>query len=170
MRSTWRIPAIAACAALAVSACGGGGSAPPTSGGSNGGQTTLKVQETAGVPSAFVGFGMQKGFFAKHGLKIDLQTSQGGAATVPALVSGKIQNPDAVRRYRAAVGETARYLMAHRAEFRRFLSERAKTPPKLAGSMQLPTFTTKLNTASMQRTAGLVQRFGLVKQRSRSTS
>jgi hypothetical protein len=31
--------------------------------------------------------------------------------------------------------------------------------------MQLPTFTTTLNTASMQRTAGLVQRFGLVKDK-----
>ena len=29
--------------------------------------------------------------------------------------------------------------------------------------MELPTFTTKLNTASMQHTAGLMQQFGLVK-------
>jgi NitT/TauT family transport system substrate-binding protein len=49
------------------------------------------VQETAGVPSAFVAFGISKGFFRRHGLNVDLQTSQGGAATVPALVSGKIQ-------------------------------------------------------------------------------
>jgi hypothetical protein len=31
--------------------------------------------------------------------------------------------------------------------------------------MELPTFTTKLNTASMQKTAGLVQQFGLVKDK-----
>jgi NitT/TauT family transport system substrate-binding protein len=300
-----------AATALAIAACGSGGGG----GGPNGATTTLNVQETAGVPSAFVAFGISKGFFAKHGLKVKLQTSQGGAATVPALVSGKIQvagsnvvslliaaskglpiqaiapgtsahgagqkdfgalmvpkdspvhdvsdlagktvavntlnniaevvvkaslqksgvdpakvklreidfpemgaaldkgdvdaafliepfvttarqagdrvidysyvttepnlqvgayavsrkfakeNPDAVRRYRAAVGETATYLMAHQDEFRTFLAKRAKTPAKLANTMQLPTFTTTLNTASMQRTAALVQRFGLVEDR-----
>jgi NitT/TauT family transport system substrate-binding protein len=318
MRHTMRMTVVAGLSALAVAACGGGGdggSGGGSAGGSSGGPTTLDVQETAGVPSAFVAFGMAKGFFAKQGLKIDLQTSQGGAATVPALVSGKIQvagsnvvslliaaskglpveaiapgtsahgsgqkdfgalmvakdsrirdvrdlagkavavntlnniaevvvkaslqksgvdpdqvrlreidfpemgaalakgdvdaafliepfvtiakragdrvvdysyvttepnlqvgayavsrkfaqeNPDAVKRYRAAVGATATYLMAHQAEFRTFLAKRAKTPAKLANAMQLPTFTTTLNTASMQRTAGLVQRFGLVKDR-----
>jgi NitT/TauT family transport system substrate-binding protein len=319
MRHTMRMTVLAALAALAVAGCGGGGDGGGGGNGSGagGGPTTLDVQETAGVPSAFVAFGMAKGFFAKQNLKIDLQTSQGGAATVPALVSGKIQvagsnvvslliaaskglpveaiapgtsahgsgqkdfgalmvakgspirdvrqlegksvavntlnniaevvvkaslqksgvdpdrvklreidfpemgaalakgdvdaafliepfvtiakrsgdkvvdysyvttepnlqvgayavsrkfaeeNPDAVKRYRAAVGATATYLMAHQAEFRAFLAKQAKTPAKLAKTMELPTFTTTLNTASMQRTAGLVQRFGLVKDRVR---
>jgi NitT/TauT family transport system substrate-binding protein len=314
MRHTLRITAIAMLGAVAIAACGGGGG---SSGGGSGGSgpTTLNVQETAGVPSAFVSFGMSKGFFAKQGLKIDLQSSQGGATTVPALVSGKIQvagsnvvslliaaskglpveaiapgtsahgsgqkdfgalmvgkdspvrdvrqlagktvavntlnniaevvvkaslkksgvdpsqvklreidfpemgaalakgdvdaafliepfvtiakksgdrvvdysyvttepnlqvgayavsrkfaeqNPDAIKRYRAAVGATATYLMAHQSEFRTFLAKRAKTPAKLAKTMELPTFTTTLNTASMQRTAGLVQQFGLVKDK-----
>ena len=304
---------VVAASAMAIAACGGGGGG---GGGSSdgGGPTTLNVQETAGVPSAFVAFGIAKGFFDKQGLKIKLQSSQGGATTVPALVSGKIQvagsnvvslliaaskglpieaiapgtsahgqgqkdfgalmvakgsrirdvkdlagksvgvntlnniaevvvkaslqksgvdpkqvklreidfpemapaldkgdvdaafliepfvttarqagdrvidysyvttepnlqvgayavsrkfaqeNPDAVKRYRAAVGATATYLMAHQDEFRRFLAERAKTPPKLARTMELPTFTTKLNKGSMERTAGLVQRLGLVKE------
>ena len=316
MRKTWSIPAIAACAALAVAACGGGGSAPPSGGDSSGGgPTTLNVQETAGVPSAFVAFGMSKGFFDKQKLKIKLQSSQGGATTVPALVSGKIQvagsnvvslliaaskglpveaiapgtsahgqgqkdfgalmvakdspvrdvkdlagktvavntlnniaevvvkaslqkagvdpdqvklrevdfpemepalakgdvdaafliepfvttarkagdrivdysyvttepnlqvgayavsrkfaeeNPDAVKRYRAAVGETATYLMDHQSEFRSFLAKQAKTPAALAKTMELPTFTMQLNTASMQKTAGLVQQYGLVKDK-----
>jgi len=315
MRHTMRTTAIAALGALTIAACGGGnGSAGGGSGGGSG-PTTLNVQETAGVPSAFVAFGMAKGFFAKQGLKIDLQSSQGGATTVPALVSGKIQvagsnvvslliaaskglpveaiapgtsahgsgqkdfgalmvakgspvrdvrqlegktvavntlnniaevvvkaslqksgvdpgkvklreidfpemgpalakgdvdaafliepfvtiakrsgdrvvdysyvttepnlqvgayavsrkfaeqNPDAVKRYRAAVGATATYLMAHQSEFRAFLAKQAKTPAKLAKAMELPTFTTKLNTASMQKTAGLVQQFGLVKDK-----
>jgi NitT/TauT family transport system substrate-binding protein len=320
MRRTIRTRAtavlIVAASAIAIAACGGGGGGGGGGGSSSGGgPTTLNVQETAGVPSAFVAFGIAKGFFDKHGLKIKLQSSQGGATTVPALVSGKIQvagsnvvslliaaskglpveaiapgtsahgagqkdfgalmvakgsairdvkdlagksvgvntlnniaevvvkasleksgvdpakvklreidfpemgaaldkgdvdaafliepfvttarqagdrvidysyvttepnlqvgayavsrkfaqeNPDAVKRYRAAVGETATYLMAHQDEFRTFLAERAKTPPKLARSMELPTFTTKLNTRSMQRTAGLVQRLGLVKDK-----
>jgi hypothetical protein len=53
--------------------------------------------------------------------------------------------------------------MAHQSKFRTFLAKRADTPVKLAKAMELPTFTTKLNTASMQHTAALVQRFGLVK-------
>jgi NitT/TauT family transport system substrate-binding protein len=314
MRRTLGIAAIVAAAAFAIAACGGGSGGGGGAGSSSAkGPTTLNVQETAGVPSAFVAFGISKGFFTRHGLKVNLQASQGGATTVPALVSGKIQvagsnvvslliaaskglpveaiapgtsahaagqkdfgalmvakgspirdvkalagqtvavntlnniaevvvkaslqkagvdpakvklreidfpemapalarhdvdaafliepfvtiarqagdrivdysyvttepnlqvgayavsrrfaqeSPDAVKRYRAAVGETATYLMAHQSEFRTFLSQRAKTPAKLARTMQLPTFTTKLNTASMQRTAGLVQRFGLVK-------
>jgi NitT/TauT family transport system substrate-binding protein len=315
MRNTMRTTAVAALGALAIAACGGGSGSGGGSAGadSGGGPTTLHVQETAGVPSAFVAFGMAKGFFAKQGLKIDLQSSQGGATTVPALVSGKIQvagsnvvslliaaskglpveaiapgtsahgsgkkdfgalmvakgspirdvkqlagktvavntlnniaevvvkaslqksgvdpaqvklreidfpemgaalskhdvdaafliepfvtiarkagdrivdysyvttepnlqvgayavsrtfaeqSPDAVKRYRAAVGQTATYLMAHQAEFRAFLAKQAKTPAALAKTMELPTFTTTLNTTSMQRTAGLVQQFGLVK-------
>jgi NitT/TauT family transport system substrate-binding protein len=316
MRHTMRITAVAALGALAIAACGGGdGGGGGSAADSGGGPTTLHVQETAGVPSAFVLFGISKGFFKKQGLEVDLQTSQGGATTVPSLVSGKIQvagsnvvslliaaskglpveaiapgtsahgagqkdfgalmvgkgssirdvkelagktvavntlnniaevvvkaslqksgvdpeqvklreidfpemapalakgdvdaafliepfvtiarraggriidysyvttepnlqvgayavsrkfaqeNPDAVKRYRAAVGETATYLMAHQDEFRTFLAKQAKTPAKLADTMELPTFTTTLNTASMQRTAGLVQQFGLVKDK-----
>jgi NitT/TauT family transport system substrate-binding protein len=313
MRQARALVALAA-AALALSACGGGGDGDGggSSGGDSGGPTRLAVQETAGVPSAFVAFGIAKGFFDKQDLQIDLQPSQGGATAVPSLVSGKIhvagsnvvtlliaaskglpiqaiapgtsahgagekdfgalmvrkgsdirevgdlagksvavntlhniaevvvkaslekagvdpervrlreidfpemgaalakrdvdaafliepfvttarsegdriidysyvttepnlqvgayavskkfaqEDPDAVKRFRAAVGETARYLMAHQDEFRTFLSERAKTPARLARSMELPTFTTSLNTESMQRTAGLLQRYGLV--------
>jgi NitT/TauT family transport system substrate-binding protein len=313
MRNPIRITALAALGALAIAACGGGGGGGSATISNSGGDSTLNVQETAGVPSAFVAFGQAKGFFSKHKLKINLQSSQGGATAVPSLVSGKIQvagsnvvslliaaskglpveaiapgtsahgagqkdfgalmvgrgskirdvkqlagktvavntlnniaevvvkaslqksgvdpsqvklreidfpemapalskhdvdaafliepfvtiakqagarvidysyvttepnlqvgayavsrkfaqeNPDVVRRYRAAVGDTARYLMAHPSQFRTFLAKRAETPVKLAKAMELPTFTTKLNTASMQHTAALVQRFGLVK-------
>jgi NitT/TauT family transport system substrate-binding protein len=313
MRQARALVALAV-ATLALAACGGddGGGGGSGGGASSGGPTTLAVQETAGVPSAFVAFGIAKGFFDKQKLKIELQPSQGGATAVPSLVSGKIQvagsnvvslliaaskglpiqavapgtsahgagqkdfgalmvgkgsdvrevedlagktvavntlhniaevvvkaslekagvdpkqvklreidfpemgaalskgdvdaafliepfvttarsqgdriidysyvttepklqvgayavskkfaseNPDAVKRYRAAVGETATYLMAHQDEFRTFLSERAKTPAKLAKSMELPTFTTALNADSMQKTAGLLRRYGLV--------
>src|SRR3954468_11182654 len=315
MRHSIRITMIAVIGALAIAACGGGGGSASTATTDSSGDTTLNVQETAGVPSAFIAFGQAKGFFTKHKLKINLQSSQGGATAVPSLVSGKIQvagsnvvslliaaskglpveaiapgtsahadgqkafgalmvpkgstirdvkqlagktvavntlnniaevlvkaslqksgvdpsqvklreidfpemapalakhdvdagfliepfvtiakkggnrvidysyvttepnlqvgayavsrkfaqqNPDAVKRYRAAVGDTAKYLMAHQSEFRTFLADRAKTPAKLAKAMELPTFTTSLNTASMQHTAGLVQQFGLVKDK-----
>lgn len=306
----WRaIPAIAA-VVMAVGGCGGDDGGGGSSGAEQG-PAKVTVSETAGVPSNFVAFGIEKGFFRKHNLQVELQTAQGGAATVPALVSGKIQvggsnvvslliaaskglpieaiapgtsahgagqkdfgalmvrddsairevedlagrtvavntlnniaevvvkasleksrvdpskvklsevdfpemgaalsrgdvdaafviepfvtgdrdgtrivdysyvttepnlqvgayavskkwaqqNQDTVSAYRDAVAETATYLMAHEDEFRTFMSERAKTPAKLADSMELPTFTTRLNTASMQRTAGLLRRYGLV--------
>src|SRR5688500_4774094 len=80
---------IALLVALLIAGCGGGGGdAAPTG---EGGTTKLSVQETAGVPSAFVAFGIEKGFFEKQKLQIDLQPTQGGAATIPALVSGGIQ-------------------------------------------------------------------------------
>jgi NitT/TauT family transport system substrate-binding protein len=74
---------------LLLAGCGSGDedAAPSTAGG----MTRIAVQETAGVPSAFVGFGIEKGMFTEHGLEIDLQPTQGGAATIPALISGDIQ-------------------------------------------------------------------------------
>jgi NitT/TauT family transport system substrate-binding protein len=74
---------------LLLAGCGGGGDSAAPAGES--GTTELSVQETAGVPSAFVAFGIEKGIFDKHKLEIDLQPTQGGAATIPALVSGDIQ-------------------------------------------------------------------------------
>jgi ABC-type nitrate/sulfonate/bicarbonate transport system substrate-binding protein len=73
-------------ALLALAGCGGDDEQEQA-----GGQTTLKVQETAGVPSAFVGFGIEQGIFERHGLQIELEQTQGGAATLPALVNGDVQ-------------------------------------------------------------------------------
>jgi NitT/TauT family transport system substrate-binding protein len=82
---------VAAVLALAVlaAACGDDGAAP--SGDGEGGTTRLKVQETAGVPSAFVGFGIEKGIFREHGLEVELQAAQGGATAIPSLVNGDVQ-------------------------------------------------------------------------------
>lgn len=86
----------AACIALALgaAACGsgdGGGDAGSTTAGGDGGTTAIKVQETAGVPSAFVDFGIDKGFFEDQGLDVQLEAAQGGAATIPALMGGDVQ-------------------------------------------------------------------------------
>ena len=64
--------------------CGddGGGEVEP------GEQARLRVLDTAGVPSAFLEYGVQKGFFEQHGLDVEVTPSQGGAAAVPAVVSG----------------------------------------------------------------------------------
>jgi NitT/TauT family transport system substrate-binding protein len=84
-----RSGALAGALALLVAACGNGGGEQTQT--SEGGTTKLTVQETAGVPSAFVGFGIEKGFFEKQKLDIKLEPTQGGAATIPALVSGDVQ-------------------------------------------------------------------------------
>jgi NitT/TauT family transport system substrate-binding protein len=75
--------------ALLLAGCGGGGESAAPAG--EGGTTKLTVQETAGVPSAFVAFGIEKGMFSKQKLQVELEPTQGGAATIPALVSGDIQ-------------------------------------------------------------------------------
>ena len=80
--------ALVACT-LAVAACGGDDA--DKAGGDASGSTKLSVQETAGVPSAFVAFGIEKGFFREQRLELDLEATQGGAATIPALVSEDIQ-------------------------------------------------------------------------------
>jgi NitT/TauT family transport system substrate-binding protein len=70
-------------AACAVVACGdddGGGGEPE--------QARVRVQDTAGVPSAFLEFGVQQGFFRDRQLDVQVTPSQGGATVVPAVVSG----------------------------------------------------------------------------------
>jgi NitT/TauT family transport system substrate-binding protein len=77
-----------ALALLTAAGCGTGSSG----GGSVGnGPAKLTVQDIAGVPSAFLSFGVQKGFFKKRGLDVKVVPAQGGAAIIPAILSGKVQ-------------------------------------------------------------------------------
>lgn len=72
--------------ALLAGGCGsddGGGA-----GGGDGKPTTVKVQDTAGVPSAFLEYGVKKGYFKKRKLDVKVTPSQGGATVVPAVLSG----------------------------------------------------------------------------------
>ncbi|MEA2401456.1 MAG: NitT/TauT family transport system substrate-binding protein [Thermoleophilaceae bacterium] len=73
-------------AAAVLGACGddGGG------GGGGGGPAKLRVSDTAGVPSAFLEYGVHKGYFRKRDLDVKVQPSQGGATVVPAVVSGDV--------------------------------------------------------------------------------
>ena len=69
---------------LAVAACGddGGGASD------DGGPASVSVQDTAGVPSAFLEYGVEQGFFDDQRLDVEVTPSQGGATVVPAVVSG----------------------------------------------------------------------------------
>jgi NitT/TauT family transport system substrate-binding protein len=74
-------------AALVPAACGGdddGG------GGDEGGPASVRVSDTAGVPSAFLEYGVSEGLFRKRDLDVEVQPSQGGATVVPAVVSGDV--------------------------------------------------------------------------------
>jgi NitT/TauT family transport system substrate-binding protein len=48
------------------------------------------VQDTAGVPAAFLEYGVKQGYFKKRKLTVQVKPSQGGATVVPAVVSGSI--------------------------------------------------------------------------------
>ncbi|MGH3750004.1 MAG: ABC transporter substrate-binding protein, partial [Micromonosporaceae bacterium] len=50
--------------------------------------TTITVGEVPGIPAAFLAYGQKQGLFAEHGLKLNVKTAAGGAAIIPALVSG----------------------------------------------------------------------------------
>jgi NitT/TauT family transport system substrate-binding protein len=78
------LPAVLLAVAFAIAACGdddGGG-------GESGEQATVRVQDTAGVPSAFLEYGVEEGFFKERNLDVQVTPSQGGATVVPAVVSG----------------------------------------------------------------------------------
>jgi NitT/TauT family transport system substrate-binding protein len=96
-RSILRRP-LAVVAALALplaltAACGGSSSSAGDGGGSpaTGGVTKVTVGVIPIVDVAPIYLGIKKGFFADQGLDLKLQTAQGGAAIVPAVMSNQYQ-------------------------------------------------------------------------------
>lgn len=85
-------------AAVLLTACSGAGGAGSTGGATDApGQSTapgptkpitVHVAETAGVPSAFLNYGVDQGFFEKEGLDIVVDTGAGGAAAIPGIIGG----------------------------------------------------------------------------------
>jgi len=51
----------------------------------------ITVADTAGMPSTFLEYGVEEGFFEAEGLNVSVDVSSGGAAAVPAVVSGSVQ-------------------------------------------------------------------------------
>ncbi|MGI5200034.1 ABC transporter substrate-binding protein [Spirillospora sp. CA-108201] len=79
--------AAAAASALLLAACGTAGGGSDASGD---GPVPVKVSVIPIVDVAPIYLGRQQGFFAEQGLKPDLVPAQGGAAIVPAVVSGQV--------------------------------------------------------------------------------
>jgi len=79
--------ALAAASVLLLAACGSG---QGSSDASDKGPTSVKVDVIPIIDVAPVYLGNQKGFFAEQQLKLQMVTAQGGAAIVPAVVSGQV--------------------------------------------------------------------------------
>jgi NitT/TauT family transport system substrate-binding protein len=77
---------VALVAVLLIAGCGGDSS----SSGGGAGPATVRVQDTAGVPAAFLEYGVKQGYFKKRKLTVQVKPSQGGATVVPAVVSGGV--------------------------------------------------------------------------------
>jgi NitT/TauT family transport system substrate-binding protein len=84
------IVALAALAALG-GGCGDEESEPAGQGPSKEQPVRLRVGETAGIPTAFMQFGVNKGFFSDAGLDVEVVPVQGAAPIITAVVSGDYQ-------------------------------------------------------------------------------
>lgn len=87
--------AVAASAALLLSACSGGsldGGDGEKKGGEGGGDLTKVVVGVLPIaPASAVQLGIDEGIFEEHGLDVELQLGDGGAALLPAVASGSMQ-------------------------------------------------------------------------------
>ncbi|MFE2938249.1 ABC transporter substrate-binding protein [Streptomyces sp. NPDC059255] len=87
------VAVIAAAFLVTATACGGSDS--NGSGGSgaeaSGGTARVKVGVIPIVDVAPIYLGKEKGFYSSRGLELTLETGQGGAAIVPAVISGQFQ-------------------------------------------------------------------------------
>lgn len=89
------LAAAAAVAALTLSACSGGsldgGSDTGDTGPAAEGLTKITVGVLPIAPASAVQLGIDEGIFEKHGLDVELQLGDGGAALLPAVSSGTMQ-------------------------------------------------------------------------------
>ena len=88
---TRRFAALLLAAALAAATTACGGSSTPPSSPPSGQPDKVNVGVIAIVDVAPIYLGKQQGFFSKRSIDLNLQTAQGGAAIVPAVVSGQYQ-------------------------------------------------------------------------------
>lgn len=92
MRRTFPLAVVASAAALVLAACGGTSDAGGEEGAPADGElTAVKVGVIPIVDVAPIYLGVQEGFFEDQGLDVTLELAQGGAAIVPAVVSGDYQ-------------------------------------------------------------------------------
>jgi NitT/TauT family transport system substrate-binding protein len=84
-----RVAPLAAALALLLSACGE--DAETAGGGGSEGPTTVQVGVIPVSDVAILYLGQEQGFFADRGIELEFNFGQGGAALVPAVVTGQYQ-------------------------------------------------------------------------------
>jgi ABC-type nitrate/sulfonate/bicarbonate transport system substrate-binding protein len=91
------LASVGAVLALAVAATGCGNAGYDLSAGTysadgkaEDGLRKITVADTAGMPAAFVRYGMDRGHFKSQGLFINFKTSGGGTTVIPTLISGEL--------------------------------------------------------------------------------
>jgi NitT/TauT family transport system substrate-binding protein len=91
LRRSQRFAILAAMAALALTAVTACGSDEGSANEGSGGTAKIKLGVIPIIDIAPVNLGIQKGFFADEHLEVTTRNAQGGAAIVPAVVSGDFQ-------------------------------------------------------------------------------
>lgn len=79
---------------LTLAACGGGDDAEPAAGGGSPGGTETEQVTVGVIPIVDVApiyLGQEQGFFEERGIQLELVLAQGGAAIVPAVLSGEYE-------------------------------------------------------------------------------
>ncbi|MCA0145089.1 ABC transporter substrate-binding protein [Blastococcus sp. LR1] len=86
-----RLVPVLAVSMLALAACGGGDDEGGSTGGSgDGGVREVTVGALPILPTAALYAGIEEGFFADRNIEITVETGQGGAALLPAVMAGQI--------------------------------------------------------------------------------
>jgi NitT/TauT family transport system substrate-binding protein len=86
-----RRSAVALAVLLTVAACGGSEDAPAEDGGASGAPDQVTIGLIPIVDVAPVHLGIDQGFFEEQGIELTIEFAQGGAAIVPAVMSGQYQ-------------------------------------------------------------------------------
>lgn len=81
--------AVASTAAVVLTACGSGGGSEPAK--TDGGLDKVNVGTIPAILSAPLFVGIEEGIFEKHGLEVQVNFADGGAAVIPSVLSGENQ-------------------------------------------------------------------------------
>jgi|tagenome__1003787_1003787.scaffolds.fasta_scaffold20971349_3 NitT/TauT family transport system substrate-binding protein len=76
---------------LALAACGGGDDSSASGSSGSGGVRQVTVGMLPILPTAALYAGIDQGFFEDHGIEVKVETGQGGAALLPAVMAGQMQ-------------------------------------------------------------------------------
>jgi NitT/TauT family transport system substrate-binding protein len=69
-------------------------------------------------------------------------------------------NPDVIKRFKAAIDKSLQYAQTHPDEVRKIVLTYTKIPPAAAQHMSLPTWRADMNVPTIQKTAQLAQKYG----------